>query len=109
MSSSFTITHIEPTPTFTLYHLDTPKRGATAIVFFRHGPTDLEPSLAMLAQARQRFDFEVEPVPVSDDADPRLRTACRIRALTLSSRGLRPRATARVRTHQQDPPCIAAE
>lgn len=109
MSSSFAITHIEPTPTFTLYHLDTPKRGATAIVFFRHGPTDLEPSLAMLAQHRQRFDFEVESAPVSDETDPRLRTACRIRALTLSSRPPRPRPVDRTRTLHAIPPLLAAK
>lgn len=86
MSSSFAITHIEPTSTFTLYHLDTPKRGATAIVFFRDGPSGLEPSLATLAEHHQRFDFEVDPSAPLDDTDPRLRTACQIRALTLSPR-----------------------
>ena len=85
MSSSFFVTRVEPTPTFTLYHLDSPKRGATAIVFFRDRPADLEPSLATLARNRQRFDFEAEPGAV-DDPDPRLRTACRIRALTLCTR-----------------------
>lgn len=86
MSSSFSITHIEPTSAFTLYHLDAPKRGATAIVFFRDGPADLEPSLATLARHKQRFDFEPDPIPSSREPDPRLRTACHIRALTLSPR-----------------------
>lgn len=84
--SSFSITHIEPTSTFTLYHLDTPKRGATAIVFFRHGPSELEPTLATLAQHRLRFDFEIEPGSSPPDSDPRLRRACRIRAVTLCPR-----------------------
>ncbi len=83
MSRSFSITHIEPTETFTLYHLDTPKQGATAIVFFRCEPADLEPSLATLAHARRRFDFEVETEPEPLEQDLRLRTACRIRSLTL--------------------------
>ncbi len=81
--SSFSITHIEPTSTFTLYHLDAPKRGVTAIVFFRHGPSELEPTLATLAQHRQRFDFEIEPSSSPPGSDPRLRRACRIRAVTL--------------------------
>lgn len=85
MTSSFCITHVEPAPGFTLYHLDAPKRGATAIVFFREGPADLEPSLATMARHRLRFDFEVEPQAPPAGHDPRLRHACQIRALTLSS------------------------
>ena len=82
MSRSFAITHVEATATFTLYHLDTPMHGANAIVCFRAAPAGLEPTLAMLARKRLRFDFEVEPGPSPSD-DPRLGDACQIRAVTL--------------------------
>lgn len=84
MTSSYRITHIEPTSAFTLYHLDSPKQGATAIVFFRAAPAGLEPTLAALFHQRLRFDFETESDgPLGDD--PRLRCACRVRAVTLGS------------------------
>lgn len=85
MSSSFCITHVEPTSTFTLYHLDAPKQGATAIVFLHSAPVELEPTVATLHRHGLRFDFEIDPWP-APPGDPRLRTACRIRALTLSPR-----------------------
>lgn len=85
MPQSFRITHVEATPSFTLYHLDAPKQGTTAIVFLRSAPVELEPTLATLHRQGVPFDFEIEPW-ASPPGDPRLRTACRIRALTVSPR-----------------------
>jgi len=85
MTRSYCITHVEPTPSYTLYHLDAAKQGVTAIVFLRAAPVELEPTLATLHRQGLRFDFEIDPWP-TPPRDPRLRTACRIRALTLSPR-----------------------
>ena len=82
MPNVFHITHVEATPRFVLYHLDAHKQGARAIVSFRREPTELEPTLAILHRSRSGFDFEIDPRPLADD-DPRLRGACRIRALVL--------------------------
>lgn len=82
MSDVFHITHVEATAGYVLYHLDAHKHGASAIVSFRRDATELEPTLAMLHRWGHGFDFEVDPRPLPDD-DPRLRGACRIRALVL--------------------------
>ncbi|MCA9649509.1 MAG: hypothetical protein KC501_06345 [Myxococcales bacterium] len=82
MPAVFHITHVEATARFVLYHLDAAKEGASAIVSFRHAPTELEPTLAMLHRWGRGFDFEIDPHPVTED-DPRLRGACRIRALVM--------------------------
>ncbi len=83
---SFCITHLETTPTFTLYHLDGTKRGYSKIVYFHDDPVDLQPVLGPLHRNHTRFDFEIEPLHPNPDADPRLATACRLRALTLFPR-----------------------
>lgn len=86
MPTVFHITHIEATPRFVLYHLDGAKQGIDAIVSFRRAPEQLEPTLAMLHRRHVGFDFEIETEPNEwPFEDPRLRTACRVRALTLPS------------------------
>ncbi len=83
---AFRIIHVEPTTQFTLYHLDTPKLGVTAIVSFRAAPTELEPTLTTVHRNRLCFDFEIETSRAAPHDDPRLQTAAEIRALTLSHR-----------------------
>ncbi len=84
--STFHITHVEPTTTFTLFHLDVPKQGVTAIVSFRDAPNELEPTLTTVHRKRLGFDFEIDSGRTPHSDDPRLQTACEIRTLTLPSR-----------------------
>lgn len=87
MSAQFRIVRIESTSGFVLYHLDSPKQGHTAIASLRGRPCELAPTLASLYRNREGFDFEIEPgaLPTEVVDDPRLRTACCVRSLTLNS------------------------